>query len=291
MKARGIILVVTFFLALIASPVHAKRPVHAKIIYVDAAGKGCPKYDYTTIQDAVQNADPDDTIIVCPGEYNEGTVLVDFGSTDGLTIKSKARKPGATILHGGFQIVSGHVTISGFKITGGKGDNGICVEISGDYATVEFNDITECTGGGIRINKQLPNGPNTFVSVRNEIQFNLIHDNYRYGINVEGTNNKIHHNDILDNAPVDTNEGGIILQDISEVGDTNGNKPYGINVHGRDFDIHDNKICDGVFMQFSAENILLNHNFIVDPPGIADNGAKNSTSVNNIFRDDCPFPR
>ncbi len=241
---------------------------------------------YSKIQDAVGAASPYDTIIVCPGTYYE-TVLVDFsGDTDGVTITSThLLAPALTHVVGGFKIVSDDVKLKGFKITKGVDDNGICVEISGSGATVVFNDVQYCRGGGIRINS---------ISSGNTVAYNEVESNYVFGINVEGKDNVIHHNLILNNAPVDLNFGGIELQDISSNGKVHnniikGNKPYGIKVEGDNYKIYENKVCDGIFLQNSADNIELYKNIVKNPPGIIDNGANNVKSFANILPSRCGF--
>ena len=241
---------------------------------------------YSKIQDAVNAATPYDTIIVCPGTYYE-TVLVDFsGNTDGVTITSThVLAPALTHVIGGFKIVSDDVKLKGFKITNGAPDNGICVEISGSGATVVFNDVQYCQGGGIRINA---------ISSGNTIAYNEVEYNDFFGINVEGQNNVIHDNLILYNAPVDKNFGGIELADISSNGKVynniiKGNLPWGIKVEGDNYKIYKNKVCDGIFLQNSADNIEVYKNVVKNPPGIIDNGATNVTSFANIFPSRCGF--
>ena len=241
---------------------------------------------YSKIQDAVDAATPYDTIIVCPGTYYE-TVLVDFsGNTDGVTITSThVLSPALTHVVGGFKIVSDDVKLKGFKITTGVDDNGICVEISGSGATIASNDVQYCQGGGIRINS---------ISSGNTVAYNEVESNPVFGINVEGKDNVIHHNLILNNAPEDSNNGGIELQDISSNGKVyaniiKGNLPYGIKVEGDNYKIYENKVCDGIFLQGSADNIELNKNVVKKPPGIIDNGASNVKSFANTFPSRCPF--
>jgi parallel beta-helix repeat protein len=215
-------------------------------------------------------AQPYDTIIVCPGTYSEN-VLVDFsGNTEGVTITSTdVHNPDQTVLDGGFSIVSDYVTIKGFKIINGN-PQGIGVEISGDYATVAFNHITQCFGA-IRINQT----PGVFASSFNTIAHNKINDNQAWGINVQGTDNVIHHNDVFDTIE-DLNYGGILLANISYNGNIHHNNTYinltyGIKVEGDNYNIHQNHVCDKIFLQFTADNIFLHQNEAV----IEDNGATN----------------
>jgi hypothetical protein len=277
MKVTSLMFATTMLVAVSAVP------ALAAVRYVGTCG-GNPQY--AMIQQAVAAAQPDDTIIVCPGTYAE-TVLVDFsGNTNGVTIVSTdVHEPGLTQVVGAFKIVSSDVTLKGFDIRQGADDNGICVEISGDDATVAFNVIHNCTGGGMRINS---------ISSGNTVHHDLIKDNGFFGINVEGTENGIHHNDVLNNAPEDKNFGGIALADISSNGNvhnnnTAGNKPWGIKVNGDKYDFHQNQVCDGIFLQSSADAIQLHQNAVVDPPGIVDNGATGVKQFKNSSPSNGPF--
>lgn len=265
-------------------------PSFAAVSYVGSCGTA----DYSSIKDAVLAAQPFDTIVVCPGTYTEGSVLVDFGgNTEGVTITStNLHDPDQTTVVGGFKIVSDYVTIKGLKITVGNDDNHVCVEISGDYATVAFNHITGCNYGGIRTNQAV----GVFASSGNSILHNVIENNAYFGINVEGTDTSIHHNTIVNNDPVGTtnyNFGGIMLQDISSGGEihhntTAGNQAYGINIRGDNYHIHNNNVCDGIILQNSASGIFLHNNEVA--PSIINNGATHSKIKNNSDNDSCGGP-
>ncbi len=84
-------------------------------IYVDSnyigTGDGQETSPFTTIQAAIDDADPGDTILVYPGEYEEN-VLIDV---DGLTLES-------TVIHGAnikgsLRIEVDNVSVYGFKFT------------------------------------------------------------------------------------------------------------------------------------------------------------------------------
>ncbi len=49
-------------------------PAHAAVtLSVDDDGEECPTAAYDSVQDAVDDADPGDTVSICPGTYTEGT--------------------------------------------------------------------------------------------------------------------------------------------------------------------------------------------------------------------------
>ncbi len=87
--------------------------VATESIYVSPGG---------SIQVAVDEASPGDTIIVRPGVYNENIQV----NQDNLTIISESKKPDNTLISGEyskngiFEVTASNVTISGFSITDSK---------------------------------------------------------------------------------------------------------------------------------------------------------------------------
>lgn len=75
-----------------------------------------------SIQEAVDNALPGDTIFVMPGKYNESVQI----NQDNLTIISDSKTPYNTVITGMdkesdvFKVVASNVTISGFSVTNSK---------------------------------------------------------------------------------------------------------------------------------------------------------------------------
>jgi len=109
------------------------------------------RYDYIRL--AINNADPNDEIVVSPGIYNENVNL----SGKNLTIRSKdpydPAVVAATVISGGNQAVTfsggedANCVLAGFTITGAN--NGIhCSEAS---PTISNCNITENAGPGIKL--------------------------------------------------------------------------------------------------------------------------------------------
>jgi len=75
----------------------------ANVWTVDNDKAQCPNAEFTNIQEAVENASPWDTIVVCPGVYEESSTPVNSelnpvlatGETNGLTIKKPLKIIGA----------------------------------------------------------------------------------------------------------------------------------------------------------------------------------------------------
>ncbi|HZA29592.1 MAG TPA: hypothetical protein VE735_08465, partial [Gammaproteobacteria bacterium] len=53
----------------------SSRPALAAVLFVDDDGEECPAAEFTIIQRAVDEADPGDSIRVCPGTYDEQIII------------------------------------------------------------------------------------------------------------------------------------------------------------------------------------------------------------------------
>ncbi|MCQ1534572.1 cell surface protein [Methanosarcina sp. KYL-1] len=192
-----------FMIAIVAilAVVGACSTASAETLVVDPEGKG----DYTGIQEAVNAANPRDTILVNPGTY-EVNLKVDRE----LKIWSDSRKPGDTIIRAAdlaenaVEIGADRVTFSGFGIEGSekagvylKGADNCYInnnEISGsEYGihlenssrNVMSNNVLSLNEIGIRLE----------ASGKNTIQTNVIAYNYGYGVSLaESTGNQIYDN-------------------------------------------------------------------------------------------------
>jgi parallel beta-helix repeat protein len=107
------------------------NPASAREIIVDNNGSGA---DFRSIQEAVNNSSSGDTVIVMPGIYNE-SIIVNITS---LTIRSESKNSEVLVKSPEenksiFLITANNVTLSGFNITGAKGNytyypSGICLK-------------------------------------------------------------------------------------------------------------------------------------------------------------------
>lgn len=95
----------------------------------------CPDAGYSTIQNAVEDAEPGDTVKVCGGTYPE-MITVD---TVDLTLRADGN---ATVLAGpngdGFNVIASRVTIDGFDI---RTPNGTGIYVTGDRAVILDNIV------------------------------------------------------------------------------------------------------------------------------------------------------
>ena len=97
---------------------------------------------YATIQEAVKAAKAGDTIVVDPGTYEEGAIIL---TLKGVTLKSKegAEK---TIIKGEVQIAADNLTVDGFTIDGTGRDRCILGN-KGSNALITNNILTNCLRG------------------------------------------------------------------------------------------------------------------------------------------------
>lgn len=152
MKTAPAVLLVAIVAAVMSIPAGA-----ATTLVVDDDLAQCPNAGYSTIADAIADAEPGDTIVVCPGVYDAATVgerVTLRGFTPDISSPSKcedvaADDPSADSIVDGFTIASSFVTISGFTLDGG-GDG---VLIPGGTRTVGVTgNVIEGNVNGINFN-------------------------------------------------------------------------------------------------------------------------------------------
>jgi len=187
-------------------------PAAAATVLVDDNLVECPTATYTSIQAAVDDADPGDTIQVCPGLYVEQVAisvsnLTVLGAQAGIDARTRGFVPASESIidHpcGPVQFMADNIVLDGFTIQGsilpdpcflsGIWSNPGFSGTSGGFQIL--NNIVQNNISGIELDSTCPNP--TLV------QFNLIQNNNNLG---PGLGNGIQTNFGLCNADVDNNK-------------------------------------------------------------------------------------
>ena len=234
--------------------------IGADIVTVDDSGGA----NYTSIQDAVNNANNGDTILVYSGLYNEN-VYVDKE----LTIKSNSNNPSDTIVQATnssdhvFNVTINNVTINGFNVTGATGHLK-----AGIY-------LYRVHGNIIRNNKLSNNyiGIGLESSSNNELSNNIVYSTEWCGIYLMDFSN----NNTLSNNTVNLNNFlGIFL--VKSKGNNLNDNIVSDNIEG----IHISDNC--YFSYFSCNNTLNNNTIFKNIRGIIiSDCSNNKLSNNNAF--------
>jgi len=141
-----------------------------------------------SIQEAVDNAFPGDTIFVKPGEYNESIQI----NQDNLTIVSYSKNPYNTVITGVnkesnvFKIVASNVTISGFSIT----DSKCGIYLNGTQNCIINNNIISGNNIGICLSK----------SENNTLSNNIVSSNADCGIKLFTSSGNTIYNNLFNNT-------------------------------------------------------------------------------------------
>ena len=213
-------LLITFMSILVVSGFAVSNVYGETTITVDDRGGA----NYTSIQDAVNNANAGDTILVYSGTYTENVNVA-----KPLTIKSESGNPDDTSVQAAdpndhvFYATADNVTISGFRVTGanGIGKHGIHLE-----------GVTECavTNNIVSNNR---NGVYLLDSRKNTLHDNTVKSNDNYGIFlVKSGNNNLSNNTVNSN-----NRYGIAL-DTSNDNNLSDNTVHSNDEHGIAFGVH-----------------------------------------------------
>lgn len=173
----------------------------AATITVDPLGEG----DYTSIQAAIDAANPEDTILVNSGTYTENLKIDKL-----LKLWSDSRNPGDTLIRAAnsaepvIAISSSRTTLNGFGISGSD-EAGIYLE-GVEKCEVSNNEISGAKTGLILKDSRENILNNNVMSLNekgillensneNKIWKNTLAYNYEYGISLEeSTGNKIYNN-------------------------------------------------------------------------------------------------
>ncbi|WP_406655596.1 NosD domain-containing protein [Methanolobus sp. ZRKC2] len=223
----------------------------AATVVVDSTGNG----DYSSIQEAIDNAAPDDLIIVNEGQYIE-TVVVDKE----LSITSDSASPETTIVQADavdenvFLVRANNVTINGFEILG----------------------VSSVGGCGISLDRV------SGCSIKN----NVISNNFRGIYLQDSNNNTISHNTCMENG-----RSGIFLVESSDnILDHNGasNQLEGIVLGSSDDNVLEGNIAgsnneSGILLRENCKNNQLHNNsMIANRYDFGDDGKGNIIDQSNL---------
>ena len=233
-------------------------PASADTIYVDDSGGS----NYTTIGDAVDNANDSDTIIIRDGAYTESVVV-----NKRLTINSENGSSAVTVTADSdehtFSITSDYVNISELTITGATGGvstlMGVVIYFGNDNCNISDNNIT---GNDVGI---YVNANNTIINN------NTILDHVQYGIHLILNNSTVTNNTIED-----TNIWSIYMSSATNttVSDNNiSSNSRGIYLSSsNDNNITNNIVSSsslwGVYLTSSDNNIIMSNNITDNNYGI-----------------------
>lgn len=252
-------------------------PASADTITVNNGGEG----DYKSIQKAINNANPGDTILVYPGTYKENLVV-----DRELRIISKSGSPEDTIVLAAtqkehvFKVASDNVTIRGFKIKDASGT-------PGNYKYgIYLNETKNC----IIDNNYISNNREGILlidSSNNTLINNKLPKNIDAGIILMSSD----HNTIMSNN-LSSNIAGIVIIYSSSNNRVDGNTVFkniiGIDVHGDNNSIRNNTILNndksGISIESSANNAMSNNTVNSNKRnGIIIGFSKNNTLKNNTI--------
>ena len=240
---------------------------------------------YPTIQQAINAANPGDTIFVKNGTYQEH-LIVDKGLN--LTGENKD----ATIIDGGgvgtcVKVTSHNVGISGFFITNsgnGTSDSGLLLDRFVENCTVRDNRIVGNNGNGIFLNQT---GYNTRVNV---IDSNYIDRNNLAGI-VLNTADQVH----VSNNGLDGNGVGILLDNSSRnnlIFKNNITESHQNGITGRTSGLNyfienivENSVYNGVGLYNCSQNDLSQNRVTNSSLGVLLDTCSNNTVHENIVNE------
>ncbi|TET90650.1 MAG: hypothetical protein E3J35_06120 [Methanomassiliicoccales archaeon] len=222
--------------------------VRAGTLYVGGVGPG----NYTTIQSAIDNATPGDTIYVFSGTYYENVIV-------NKTLNITGEDRNTTIIDGGgagvmVNITADWVNLTGFSVTnsGGGLDGAGIVLYHVDNSYIANNTLPFNRGDGMRLSH----------SNNNTIAKNDVSSNFYLGIILRHSNN----NSIADNTILD-NVIGLLL----DYSDNN-------TIENNDMFLNWN---EGLSLEYSDGNLIANNNASGNVLGIALRHSNSTIIVNN----------
>jgi nitrous oxidase accessory protein len=258
----------------------ASTQADAAVFTVGSNGEG----NYTSIQEAVRNAQNGDTILVSPGVYREN-IKVDKGltilsSTDlSGDMMNRTYVIGAIPAEDVFTIRSNNVTISGFYIAGGPSgmdmDREVGISLEGVQNCLISNNTLILNDIGIGLsNSHFNHLDNNLIgfgasgiyltqSNENELSNNVATIN-NHGIHIDNSTN----NTLMGNT-VESNEIGILLSTSR------------MNTLENNFVLRND---NGIVLDNTAEsNFLTNNSIYMNGIGIYSSGSSGNTIYLNDF--------
>lgn len=229
-------------------------------IYVDDDGTA----DYTSIQEAIDAANPGDIVYVYNGMYNENITIT-------KTISLIGEDKSNTIINGSdpsyvLYVSADHVSISGFTIqsSGELIGTGVGIHTNNNSIT---NNIINNNAHGICV---------YYSDNNNTISGNIIINNRYYGMKFYCSSNNI----ISDNTIINNSYDGIYFEESCSNNTISGNT---INNNGNGIDFWDsinndiigntiNNNWGGILFYYSSSNIIYHNNLINNTQNTHDTG-------------------
>jgi parallel beta-helix repeat protein len=272
-------------------------------ITVDDDGTG----DYTTIQEAVNAADPEGTILVYPGNYTENINVnkkLNITSTEGSSVTHvEADSPSEPV----FKIGSDTVTINGFNVSGATDHGGIRIE-NYNRSTIINNMVSNNERGISLINSDNNNitgntasgndyaGIYLQLSDTNNLRDNIVSENAQYGIFLTSAGGISSNNYFINNTVSKSNKG-IFLQSSQDSTLTdnnvfnNTNSGITLDSSGDHFYVENNTLIDnkvlnnknGIYILYVNNNTLIGNIALDNKNGIKIGHSKfHNLSGNNV---------
>lgn len=217
---------------------------------VEAAVINVPQ-DYKTIRDAVENANPQDTVIVDEGEYKENIVI-----TKPIVIRA-SKGPDVTIVHA---LIQGEPV---FKIKNTNEASIIGFTASDSLSSGMY--LYNAHNGQVLNNKTINNhtGITLYSSNNNIIKDNIANSNEYYGIYLESSNG----NTLEKNSVNSNKDKGIFLNSSSRNNITNNS----VNLNA----------WNGITLWSSHNNLLKDNNILRNRYGVVLSDSNNIILTNN----------
>jgi nitrous oxidase accessory protein len=253
------------------------QPLSRGMLYVGGAGPG----NYTTIQEAINNATNGDTVFVYNGTYNEN---VDT-KLKKITLLGEDRD--TTIIMGQttdpvMRIGNSDTTVEGFTMMGSSDEVILLVATLVEDVFITNNIIKDGTLGislAITTSKITITGnvvmDNVYVGIQvqtstyNLIQGNIVDNNGAQGIDLSLSSN---HNSIMNNTITNNGEEGIAIGGLSSTENTIQGNVISENKLGIRFtsagtneiisNSIENSAMEGLLLSTSSENTIEMNNFI-----------------------------